>query len=199
MGSRVLVGTDSRTVERKKKQRTMPPNSDQHARTRRAHSSFFANRKPPPMIPSLVVGAVFLLVLLFVTVPNWGEFSRNVTQFPTLWQVRSNRREIIFLVIRVCSPLLLAAIAGACCWLWYTIKVYFRPETPPEQVQPREPMPPSSPVRQRKAPTSSMQESGQRVAPSLPVTPIPPVLSNAATGQDSLQPTRQEAEGEEEH
>src|SRR2546429_3325233 len=78
----------------------MPLNSDQHARTRRAHSSFFANRKPPPLIPSLVVGAVFLLALLFLTVPNWGEFSRSVSQFPILWQVRSNRREIIFLVIR---------------------------------------------------------------------------------------------------
>jgi hypothetical protein len=71
-----------------------------------------------------VVGAVFLLALLFLTVPNWGEFSQNVFQFPTLWQISSNRREIIFLVIRVCSPLLLAAIAGDCCWLWYTIKEY---------------------------------------------------------------------------
>src|SRR2546423_3948149 len=176
----------------------MPPNSDQHARTRRAHSSFFGNRKPPPLIPSLVVGAVFLFALLFLTVPNWGEFSRSVSQFPTLWQVSSNRREIIFLVIRVCSPLLLAVIAGACCWLWYTIKAYVRQEPPPEQVQPREPMPPSSLVRQRRASTSSTQESGQRVAPSLPVTPIPPVLSNAAAGQDSLQPTRQKAVGEEE-
>src|SRR5438270_1656739 len=173
----------------------MPPNNDQHARTRRAHCPFFANRKPPPLIPSLVVGAVFLLALLFVTVPNWGEFSRIVSQFPTLWQVSSNRREIIFLVIRVCSPLLLAAIAGACCWLWYTTKAYLRPEAPPEQVQLRGSMPPSSLVRQRRASTSSTQESGQRVAPSLPVTPIPPVLTNTAAGQNSLQPTRQEAEG----
>src|SRR5438874_13462172 len=138
----------------------MPPNSDQHARTRRAHSSFFANRKPRPLIPSLVVGAVFLFALLFLTVPNWGEFSRNVLQFPSLWQVSSNRREIIFLVIRVCSPLLLAAIAGACCWLWYTIKAYLRLKVPPEQIQPRRSMLPSSPVGQRRASTSSMQESG---------------------------------------
>src|SRR5438045_767787 len=176
----------------------MPPNSDQHARTRRAHSSFFANRKPPPLIPSLLVGVVFLLALLFLTVPNWGEFSRSVSQFPTLWQVSSNRREIIFLVIRVCSPLLLAAIAGACCWLWYTVKTYFRPEPPPEQVQPRGSMPPSSPVGQRKASTSSMLESGQRGAPSLPVTPIPPVLADASEGQGSPQPSWQETEGEEE-
>ena len=79
--------------------------SDQRSHSRPAHSSFFANRKPPLLIPSLVVGAVFLLALLFLTVPNWGEFSRNVSQFPALWQVSSNRREIIFLVIRVCSPL----------------------------------------------------------------------------------------------
>src|SRR5207248_3173187 len=163
----------------------MPPNSDQHARTRRAHSSFFGNRKPPPLIPSLVVGAVFLLALLFITVPNWGEFSRIVSQFSTLWQVSSNRREIIFLVIRVCSPLLLAAIAGACCWLWYTIKAYLRPEVQPEQVQSRGSMPPSSAVGQLKASTSSMQESVQKVAPSLPVTPIPPVLTNVLEGQSS--------------
>src|SRR5438105_14813077 len=123
--------------------------SDSNQRSRPAHSSFFGNRKPPPLIPSLAVGAVFLLALLFVTIPNWGEFSRSVSQFPTLWQVSSNRREIIFLVIRVCSPLLLAVITGACCWLWYTIKAYFRQEPPPEQVQPRGTMPPSSPVRQR--------------------------------------------------
>src|SRR6266568_840818 len=152
--------------------------SNQRSRSRRAHSSFFANRKPPPLIPSLVVGAVFLLALLFLTVPNWGEFSRSVSQFPALWQISSNRREIIFLVIRVCSPLLLAAIAGACCWLWYTIRAYLRKEEPPEQVQPRGPMLPSSPVGQRKASTSSTQEPGQRGAPSLPSTPIPPVLSN---------------------
>jgi len=173
--------------------------SNQRSRSRRAHSSFFENRKPPPLIPSLVVGAVFLFALLFLTIPNWGEFARSVSQFPTLWQVSGNRREIIFLVIRVCSPLLLAAIAGACCWLWYTIKAYFRPEAPPEQVQPRGPMLPSSPRGQRKASVSSIQELGQRVAPSLPSTPIPPVLSNASAGQDSLQPTWQEAEGEEEH
>src|SRR5437868_4391159 len=150
--------------------------SDSNQRSRPAHSSFFGNRKPPPLIPSLVVGAVFLLALLFLTIPNWGEFSRIVSQFPTLWQVSSNRREIIFLVIRVCSPLLLATIAGACCWLWYTIKAYLRPKVTSEQIQPRGSMQPSSPVRQRRASTSSMQESGQRVAPSLPVTPIPLVL-----------------------
>src|SRR5947209_13667945 len=161
----VLVCRQAWIVERKQKKRAMPRDSNQ--RSRRAHSSFFANRKPPPLIPSLVVGAVFLFALLFLTVPNWGEFSRSVSQFPALWQISSNRREIIFLVIRVCSPLLLAAIAGACCWLWYTIKAYLRPETPTEQVQPRGSMPPSSPVRPRRASTSSMPESGQRVAPSL--------------------------------
>src|SRR5438270_4490251 len=146
----------------------MHPISDQYARTRHAHRSFFGNRKPPPLIPSLVVGAVFLLALLFITVPNWGEFSRIVSQFSTLWQVSSNRREIIFLVIRVCSPLLLAAIAGACCWLWYTIKAYLRQESAPEPVQSRESMLPTSPVRERKASTSATQESGQRIAPTIP-------------------------------
>src|SRR5438105_4232745 len=173
--------------------------SDSNQRSRPAHSSFFGNRKPPPLLSSLVVGAVFLLALLFITVPNWGEFSRIVSQFPTLWQVSNNRRELIFLVIRVFSPLLLAAIAGACCWLWYTIKAYLRPEAPPERIQPRGLMIPSSAVRQRNPFASSIEEPGQKVAPSLPVTPIPPVLSSAPTGQGSLEPPRQEeAEGEEE-
>src|SRR2546429_3305142 len=140
----------------------MPRDSNQHSHSRPAHSSFLKNRKAPPLIPTLMVGVVFLLALLLLTVPNWGEFSRNVSQFPALWEVSSNRREIIFLVIRVCSPLLLAAIAGACCWLWYTIKAYLRQETSPEHVQLPRPMLPSSPVVQRKASTSSIQESGQR-------------------------------------
>src|SRR5205814_1768472 len=78
-------------------------------------------------------------------------------------------------------------------------RAYLRKEEPPEQVQPRGPMLPSSPVGQRKASTSSTQEPGQRGAPSLPSTPIPPVLSNASEDQESPQPTWQEAEGEEEH
>jgi hypothetical protein len=174
----------------------MPPDNDQ--RSRPAHSSFFGNRKPPPLIPSLLVAAVFLCALLFVTVPNWGEFSQSVLQFPTLWQVSSNRREIIFLVIRVCSPLLLAGIAGACCWLWYTIKAYLRPEASPEQVQPRGPTLPSSPVGLRQASTSSIQESEQRGAPPLPPTPIPPVPSGAPADQESPQPPWQEMERDEE-
>ncbi len=134
----------------------MPHDSDQRSHSRPAHSSFFENRKLP-LIPSLVVGSVFLLALLFLTVPNWSEFSRNVSQFPALWQINSNRREIIFLVIRVCSPLLLATIAGACCWLWYTIKVYLREEAPPARVQLQGSMLPSSPMKLSSSTTSSMQ------------------------------------------
>jgi hypothetical protein len=171
----------------------------QRSRSRFAHSSFFAKRKPPPLLPSLVVGTVFLLALLFLTVPNWSEFSRNVSQFPALWQVNSNRREIIFLVIRVCSPLLLAAIAGACCWLWYTIKAYLRQETLPTRVQLHRSMLPSSSVKLRSSTTSSMREMGRRAEPSLPLTPIPPVLSDLPADQDSTQQTWQEEEREEEH
>jgi hypothetical protein len=177
----------------------MPRDSDQRSHSRPAHSSFFGNRKLPPLIPSLVIGAVFLLALLFLTVPNWGEFSRNVSKFPTLWQVSSNRREIIFLVIRVCSPLLLAVIAGACCWLWYTIKAYLRQETPSAHVQPQELILPSAPVGRGLASVSSMQESEQRAEPSLLLTPIPPVLSDASADQDSTQHTRQEEEREEKY
>ena len=171
---------------------------DQRSHARSAHSSFLQHWRPP-LIPSLVVGAVFLLALLFLTVPNWGEFSSNVFQFPTLWQVSSNRREIIFLVIRVCSPLLLAAIAGACCWLWYTIKEYLRQETLPAHVQLHGSIQPSSPVELRSSTTSSMREMEQRAEPSLPLTPIPPILSDTPADQESTQHIRQEEEREEEH
>jgi hypothetical protein len=150
-----------------------------------------------------VVGAVFLLALLLLTVPNWGEFSRSVSQFPTLWQIGSNRQAIVFLVIRVASPLLLAAIAAACCWLWYTITAYFRPEPPPKPVQPSGlTLPQASPslsMGQRNTSVSSMQESGQRQVPALPSTPIPAVLPHPSEEQEDLQqPPRPEEESEEE-
>ncbi len=176
--------------------------SQQRYSTRGTHRSFSGNRKPPPLIPPLVVGVVFLLALLLLTVPNWGEFSRSVSQFSTLWQIGSNRRAIVFLVIRVASPLLLAAIAAACCWLWYTITTYFRPEPPTERVQPsRLTQPQASPstvMGQRNTSVSSMQELGQREVPPLPSTPIPAVLSHPSAEQESLQqPPRAEEEGEE--
>jgi hypothetical protein len=100
-------------------------------------------------------------------------------------------------VIRVCSPLLLAAIAGACCWLWYTIKEYLSQETLPAHVQLHGSIQPSSPVELRSSTTPSMREMGQRAEPSLPLTPIPPILSNASADQESTQHTRQEVEREE--
>jgi hypothetical protein len=175
--------------------------SQQRYRTRGVHRSFFGNRKPPPLIPSLVVAAVFLLALLFLTVPNWGEFSRSVSQFPALWQIESNRRAIVFLVIRVASPLLLAAIAAACCWLWYTMRAYLRPETPPEPIQSarlKQPeASPSSAVGQQSTSVSSRQELRQREVLPLPSTPLPPVLSHTSTEQENPQlPIRKEEDSE---
>jgi hypothetical protein len=173
--------------------------NSQRSRSRFTHSSFFAKRKPPPLIPSLVVGTVFLLALLLLTVPNWGEFARNISQFPVLWQVSSNRREIIFLLIRVCSPLLLAAIAGACCWVWYTIKEYLRQETLPAPVQLQGSIQPSSPVELGSSTSPSKEESERRAELSLPLTPIPYILSDVPADQESIQQTRPEEEREEEH
>ncbi len=198
----MLVFEQVPTVERRQCKRAMFRDSQQRYRARRAYRSLFGNRKPPPLIPSLVVAAVFLLALLFLTVPNWGEFSRSVFQFPALWQIDSNRRAIVFLVIRVASPLLLAAIAAACCWLWYTIMAYFRTGTLTEPVQsPGLTQPQASPslaVGQQNTAISSRQELRQREVPPLPSTPLPPALSQPSTEQESSQPPpRQEDEDEE--
>jgi hypothetical protein len=155
-----------------------------HQRPRPYHlGTFFVNRRPP-WVPTLVVGVVFVFALLFVTVPNWDEFSRNFSQFPALWQINSNRREIVFLVIRVCSPLLLAGIAAACCWLWYTVKEY------------RQPVPPPSSRSQEDSVTAPAQPQRDKRAPTLPITPIPPVLPDVAApvGKGSQQATGHEEE-----
>jgi hypothetical protein len=143
-----------------------------------------------------VVAAVFLLAFLFLTVPNWDEFARNFSQFPALWQISSNRREIIYLVIRVCSPLLLAAIAGAMCWLWYTVKAYFRQERPPERVQSPASRLASSLPEHGSAVPSFTQHPGQGRGPPLPTTPLPPVLSQAPASVEkgNQQNTSQEDE-----
>ena len=132
-----------------------------------------ANRRFPRG-PLLIVAAAFLVPLLFITVPNWGEFVSNISQFSQLWTIPGNRQELVNNVIRVCSPLLLAAIATGCCWLWDTVRAY-------RQQQPAE----AAPGQQDRSTWPGAGERARFTSESngkqaLPTTPIPPVLDNGA-------------------
>ncbi len=85
-----------------------------------------------PLLPFLLMGSSALVALVMWTIPNLGEFEHNAAQFPLLWQVAGNRWEIVRLVTMVCSPIILALLIGACCWLWYTIKQFVSEATTKE-------------------------------------------------------------------
>ncbi len=60
--------------------------------------------------PVSVITVGGLLAFTLWTVPNWGEFWSNVSQFPTLWQIPTNRGIIISLTIKIVSPVLIMGI-----------------------------------------------------------------------------------------
>ncbi len=62
--------------------------------------------------PVLVIVAVGILAFILWTLPNWREFWSHVSQFPSLWQIPTNRRIIIYLTIKIASPFLLMGITG---------------------------------------------------------------------------------------
>src|SRR5579885_293103 len=68
--------------------------------------------------PALVIGLVGILAFVLWTLPNWREFWNNVSQFPALWQIPANRRTILYLTIKVASPLLIMGIVGIVVWLY---------------------------------------------------------------------------------
>src|SRR5947208_190882 len=72
--------------------------------------------------PASVIIMVGFLAFILWTRPNWGEFWSNVSQFPSLWQIPTNRRIIIYLVIKVASPILIMGIMGVIVWVYYLIK-----------------------------------------------------------------------------
>lgn len=152
-----------------------------------ALSPVLASRRIP-WRPALLVGAVFLVALLFVTLPNWAEFSRNVSQFSALWQISSNRRAIIFLVIRICSPLLIATMTAACCWLWYTLRAYWKEASPKlPQSQGQESLAHSRAAGEQYAGQVARPSAHHRT-PSLPLTPIPEAFSGASATAGSVRP-----------
>src|SRR5437660_1229087 len=86
---------------------------------------------------AFVMFAVGILSFVLWTLPNWDEFWRNVAQFPTLWQLPANRRIIIYLTIKIVSPLLLMGMVAIMLWLYSLSNEPQRDEgTPPVRSEP---------------------------------------------------------------
>ncbi len=68
--------------------------------------------------PALIIAVVGILTFVLWTLPNWGEFWRNVSHFPSLWQIPTNRKIIVYLTIKVASPLLIMGIVEIILWLY---------------------------------------------------------------------------------
>jgi hypothetical protein len=79
--------------------------------------SFSGSTSPLWWKSALLIAAMGLLAFIIWTLPNQGEFCRNIAQFPGLWQVPINRRIIIYLTVKVMSPLLIMGIAGISLWI----------------------------------------------------------------------------------
>ncbi len=100
-----------------------------HASVERGGSRF-------PLVATLVVAAGAAVAFVLWTLPNWQVFSRAVGEFATLWQIPANRRVMVVLVVKICSPLEVALLLAGYAWLWSTLKPYalqwattFRPDS----------------------------------------------------------------------
>src|SRR5579875_3598866 len=71
---------------------------------------------------ALVIVIVGICAFMIWHLPNWGEFWSHVAQFPLLWQIPTNRRTIIYLTIKVISPLLIMDILALTMWLYSLIE-----------------------------------------------------------------------------
>jgi hypothetical protein len=72
--------------------------------------------------PVAVIVMVGIVAFAIWTLPNWWEFWRNVGQFPSLWQIPTNRKIIIYLLIKIVSPLLIMGILGIMVWIYDLMK-----------------------------------------------------------------------------
>ena len=149
----------------------------------RSSQGFF---RRPPLVPTLLVVASAGVSLVIWTIPNLGEFSRNVSQLPALWQVSSNQPEIKRLVASVFAPIIIALIVGACCWLWYTIKPFVWPER--EEANRQSIIHPgATDISSRPVPPLQVLYQGaSSITPTLPITPLPPVLEESAQKQQAV-------------
>ena len=179
----------------------MPHHTDTHAPAKQP-----LRKRQSILIPVLVIVAGALFAAVVWMLPNWNTFAQNVAHFPTLWQVESNRRAILILVVKVTSPLLVALILAACCWLYATIRpllseegeteesgqahpaatrgTWSPPQTPPPGTFAMRPITSAKqPDARRDVPTAlpvrplqTSRDAVPPVSPTLPVTPLPPTL-----------------------
>jgi hypothetical protein len=161
--------------------------SDMHSTTMNSDSgSLFRSVRlfgKVPLWSALLVGASALLAFFAWTLPNLAEFLHNVAQFPLLWSVDAgNQREIVRLFVTVFSPVILATIVGACCWLWFTIKPYI-PTTKSQTALPAQSM---TPLQHREDLQSSTDQP--LLSPVYaPQTPLPVVYEESEEQSSRLQ------------
>jgi hypothetical protein len=85
-----------------------------------SHSASFLRWRKP----ALVTAAVGLLAFVIWTLPNWGEFWSTLLQFPSLWQIPANRRIILYLTVKIMSPLFIMGIMGVSLWMYYQVSPF---------------------------------------------------------------------------
>jgi hypothetical protein len=148
----------------------------------------------PPLLPVLVVAAGILLALFLWTLPNWATFSSTFPQWPTLWQVSGNRLPIIFLLIKVASPVLLALLIGACFWLWYSLKPFLfeEEEIPLETTQPEQQLEASSSRSQDRESSLPVEQPALWQSEQIMLTPAMPSLSATSVAQEQQPQGREE-------
>jgi hypothetical protein len=138
----------------------------------------------------VLVAASGFLAFIFWTLPNWALFVQNAPQLPLLWQIASNRRSILYLLLKINAPLLIMGITALLLWMYALIIVEADPaEQHSEQRENVVPLAenffvPIRPLAQQgqvpsleheTMPTSSSEAFLPQRAD--PLTPLPPVLS----------------------
>jgi hypothetical protein len=146
----------------------------------------------------VVVGGFLALVLW--TVPNWGTFWENVSQFPVLWQIPGNRQIIVYLIIKILAPVFVMGFLAVLLWLYTQIRAEAEEDATgePALVQPQPGqngfaaalsgttyLPVQSIVEKRSTPplareAKELQQSGTLSTKQIdPVTPLPVVMPTA--------------------
>jgi len=139
-----------------------------------------AKSRQIPLMSILIVFAGMLFALVVWTVPSVIMLA-SVGPLPTLWQVESNQRAIIALIIRIGSPLLIGLFLSACIWLWYLVKPFIvQPTRAPHHMH----RPPDASKRTaRRLQTEQVQTPvhdgrQERYSQPNPVPLFPPTLGN---------------------
>ena len=141
--------------------------------------------------PGLIITIVGMGAFTFWTLPNWGEFWSNLPQFSVLWQIPTNRRIIIFLTIKVTSPLLIMGMMGIGVWMSTLIEPFQRESAVDDTGSPharhgamrqqeisrRTTASTLVPQSESCTPVQSLPSSGAVSRLHDPETPLPPTLS----------------------